>query len=164
MRIDSIVSLPPISHIGVVVRDLDRSMAIYSSTFGAGPWRVAELTYPDVVIKGEHKSYQVRLAFAEWDSMELELIQPVSGDSLYSDFLNERGEGMHHLGYLVNQEEKAEITTRLAKVGIRPLQESNSSMHSGSFAYFDADKTGGVIIELIHRPAGFQLSDLPGKS
>jgi len=57
------------------------------------------------------------------------------------------------LGYLVGKEEKEYIISKLAEHGIKPIQASNSVLHSGSFAYLDTDIIGGVMLELVHRPS-----------
>ena len=145
------VRLPALGHVGIIVKDIDKTMEYYSSTFGIGPWRVRDADYHGVMLRGQKTSYKARLAFAETGTVELQLTQPISGRSIYSEFLDEVGEGIHHLGYLVGKKEKEDIISKLAEQGIKPIMAANSVLHSGSWAYLEP-VTGGVMFELVHRP------------
>ena len=67
--------------VGVVVRDLEKSMAALTGVFGVGPFRVAELPLPErqdqQFYDGRPASFRARQAFADLGSVELELIQPL---------------------------------------------------------------------------------------
>ena len=92
--------------IGAVVEDIDRSIQALSDIFGIGPFRV--IMWPpedrdDIQREyyGEPAGFTARMAFAELGAIELELIQPISGRSIWSDFLKEHGEGIHHIRFNV---------------------------------------------------------------
>ena len=150
------VKLPALGHIGVVVKDMDKAMEYYSSTYGIGPWRVVEVDYPEVVVRDKKYPWKVKVAFADLGPVELELLQVISGRSIHSEFLDEGREGLHHLGFHVAKEEKERIIARLAEEGIGVIQGATSRVHGGSYAYLDTDKTGGIIIELVHIPSEWQ--------
>ncbi|MDO8568149.1 MAG: VOC family protein [Dehalococcoidales bacterium] len=146
---------PALGHIGVAVKDLDKTIKFYSSTFGIKPWRMAEADYKDVMVRGKKQSFKVRLAFASLGPVEIELIEIRGGKALYSEYLDAGREGLHHLGFHVSKEDKDRITASLAEQGIEVSQGANSRLHSGSYAYFDTEKIGGVIFELVNRPPGW---------
>ena len=58
------LQLPGVGQIGVVVEDLDRTMAFYESVFGLGPFDVREVGAPNVWDRGKEKPIKARLAFA----------------------------------------------------------------------------------------------------
>ncbi len=147
------VNLPPLGQIGVVVKDLDKAIAYYSSIFGMGPWRIVELDFPEVKVRDKTYPWKVRIAFTKLGPVEFELISNIGGRSVHSEFLEQGKEGLHHLGFFVNAEEKEHITAELAKNGIDIIQGGKSSWPGGSYAYLDTEKIGGIIFELICRPS-----------
>ena len=56
---------------------------------------------PDVITRGKPTPYTMRVTFAHMGPVRLELVQVVEGDCLYTEFLQEHGEGVHHLGFEV---------------------------------------------------------------
>ncbi len=145
------IKLPALCQIGVVVKDLDKTMEYYTSTFGIGPWRVIGVERKEVLVHEQKSSYKARIAFASLGPVEIELIQLISGRAIYSDFLEEGREGLHHLGFFVSGEEKESMLASLAGEGIRVTEGAKTVLHPGSYAYLNTDKIGGVIFELIHR-------------
>ena len=79
--------------------------------------------------------------------MGLELIQPLKGRSIYDEFLEEKGEGAHHVCYNVEDLDK-EIAD-MAKAGFKVIQ--TGGIAGVKWAYFDTDRDGGIIIELGQR-------------
>jgi methylmalonyl-CoA/ethylmalonyl-CoA epimerase len=97
------MTVPPeffeIGQIGIVVRDLQRTMEQYHELLGWGPWDVYEYTAPwlhQCEIRGEARDYTMIGAEAMIGNIVVELIEPTS-PSPYTEWLEERGEGLHHL-------------------------------------------------------------------
>jgi methylmalonyl-CoA/ethylmalonyl-CoA epimerase len=148
------LKLPPPAQIAIVVKDREKTRAFYSSTFGIGPWRLAELEYPDIMVRGRKSAYRVGLAMAQWGEADLCLVQPLSGHSLYSEFLEEGKEGFHHLAFDLTKEEKERALADLKEEGIEVLQGAVSSLGTGaSWAYLSTDKIGGAFFEIRYRPS-----------
>ena len=144
------LQLPGVGQIGVVVEDLDRTMAFYQSAFGLGPFDIREVGAPNVWDRGEEKPIKARLAFATLGEVELELIQILEGDSVHLEFLREHGEGLHHLGFFVKDfQAKLEQAEAL---GFKVLQ---TDPFRQAYAYLDTREPGGIIFELI-APLGDQ--------
>lgn len=137
------LKLPPVAHVGLVVRDVDRAMEFYSSAFGLGPWRVVEI--PGTSPEGQ--PWKLKLAFAPLGQVMLELIQVLEGRTLHRDFLEQRGEGLHHLGFEVDNFDR--WLEALEKRGIGVVMGRRSP--EVSFAYLDTEMAGGAIVELIQR-------------
>jgi methylmalonyl-CoA/ethylmalonyl-CoA epimerase len=148
------VKLPAPAQIAFVVKDREKTKEFYNSTFGIGPWRLAELEYPDIMVRGRKSAYRVGLAMVEWGEADLCLVQPLSGHSLYSEFLDEGKEGFHHLAFDLTKEGKEQALVDLKEEGIEVLQGAVSSLGTGaSWAYLSTDKIGGAIFEIRYRPS-----------
>ena len=83
-----------------------------------------------------------------------ELIEPVEGPTSYHGFLDEHGEGLHRLGYFVDDID-AEIKNMESK-GFALLQSGRGfgKDGTGAYAYFDTERAVGCIVEAIELPAG----------
>jgi methylmalonyl-CoA/ethylmalonyl-CoA epimerase len=80
-------------HIGVAVRDVDRSLSIYRDVMGA-----KVTTYKQLGTTKDYTFTQIVLG-----GQRIELIEPVEGtQSFLTKFLEKRGEGLHHLTFQVN--------------------------------------------------------------
>ena len=143
------VKLPPISQVGMVVKDIDKVIEFYSSTFGIGPWVVREGEYRELKVRDKIYSCKTKVAWANFGPIELELFQVREGRSLHSEFLDKGREGVHHLGFFVSKEEKERIIAELAKTGINVVQAAKRP--NVSYAFLDTEKIGGVFFELIER-------------
>jgi 4-hydroxyphenylpyruvate dioxygenase-like putative hemolysin len=82
-------------------------------------------------------------------SIMLCLIQP-EGECIHSEFLDNKGEGLHHLGFFVDDLDKE--VAKLAKQGLIPIQEA-STIKGSMCAHFEPEGVGGIILELVQRPA-----------
>jgi len=141
----------------IVVHDLQKSMERYQSILGIGPWEVLDFddsTVSDMTYHGKPAQQKFRVATTMVGPMQLELIQPVEGDTVYSDFLKEHGEGLHHLGVVIvdNLDEAMQTS---AKAGLACLQSGRivSGHFAGArYAYLDAVNSLGTIIELAEMP------------
>jgi methylmalonyl-CoA/ethylmalonyl-CoA epimerase len=149
-----ISGLKSIDQVAVVVRNLDTAMREYSEKVGIGPWDV--YTYGPhmmhaMTYRGERRPYVMKLALAYKGDVMYELIESVDGPNIYEEFLEEHGEGLHHLGYYVD-DIQAEITT-MEQLGFPMIQsgEGFGAEGDGAYAYFDTIASLGCIIEAIEK-------------
>ena len=139
--------LPSMSQIGIVVKDLNKTMEYYDKVLGLGPFVEPEITYSDTQYRGNPAKFFFRMGFCSLGAIEMELIEPVTAPTIYHDFLQEKGEGIHHIGFDVkDMDEKIKLSKEL---GIDILQTGRTP--AGGFAYLNTEKIGGVIFELIQR-------------
>ena len=87
-----------IFHLGIVVADLDKAVEIYTKELGYGPFELGDgAFFQDKVINGEiGPGLPMKTAIYREPRYEIELIQP-TGPSIYMDFLQEKGPGVHHV-------------------------------------------------------------------
>jgi len=144
--------LPDVSQIGVIVKDIEKTIRYYESALGIGPWVRLDIEYRDRTLRGKPADFKYKMAFASLGPVELELIQPVEGATVYDDLVAKKGEGLHHLGFDVGSMKN--IEERLAffkQQGIEVIQSGRTE--TAKFAYLDTEAVGGVVFELISRPA-----------
>ena len=152
----SALGLGRIGQLGIVVRDIKASMEHYWGILGIGPWKVYTNGPPplrNVTCYGRPASYRVRVALAQSESVVVELIQYLEGDSIHRDFLAAHGEGVEHVGvYVPNLDEPL---ARLQSQGLTVLQSADGlgSSGDGRYVYLDTRSTLGTILELIQAPS-----------
>jgi methylmalonyl-CoA/ethylmalonyl-CoA epimerase len=126
-----------VDHIGFVVRDLDEAVAFYSHIFDISEWE--QIAMPE---------RHMHAAVTRVGDMLLELIAPTSDEASFAKFLRERGPGMHHVGYRVD-----DITAALAQArqrGVQLIDEvARPGMHNTLVAFLHPKSTQGVLIELV---------------
>ena len=144
-----------IEHAAVLVRDLDRAIERYTNELGIGPWAVYTLG-PDLVrdmtVHGKEQGYVYTLALCSVGPVLYELMESVEGPNILEEFLDERGEGLHHLGYLVPDID-AEIS-KMEEKGYALLQGGRGFGKDGDGAYalFDTECAVGCILEALEMP------------
>ena len=134
------VSCPGINQIAIVVNDLEAVAESYWNILGIGPWTIfnweAPLVY-DRKYHGQPVLAKERIALAQAGKVQLELLQPLEGPSIYADWLAERGEGLHHLNFLVDDVD--EVAATLEAQGFPSLQSGRygPAGRQGAFNYID---------------------------
>lgn len=139
-----------VNQIGMVVRDLQETMEHYWNEFGMGPWKVYLFQSPlvwDMTIKEKPTQYKMILAMYQTENIVIELIQPLSGDTTYKEFLEQKGEGIHHLGFFIDRLDQE--VERFRNKGIATIQTGR--YQGGGYAYLDTQERFGTIFELIER-------------
>ncbi len=150
----------PLSHVGIVVEDMDKAVDYYSSVFGIGPFHVEVYDLNKFSHKGQSINAKVKAGIAYTGSAFVELVQVLEGETPHSQFLREKGEGLQHLAFSVDNIDEA--LEDLAKQGIEPLMRYSLTVEgkgeSGASggkpfevheAYLDSGKIGGTIIQLL---------------
>jgi catechol 2,3-dioxygenase-like lactoylglutathione lyase family enzyme len=134
-------------HIGVVVRDMNKTIERLAA-LGIGPFKPRILP-PDAQEKYRGKpfipSQRLTIQITQIGNLELELIQPLSGESPHQEFLDQKGEGIQHLGFFVDNLEQD--VKHLTAEGSSILLTSQFK-GGGGVAYLDLD-AAGLIVELV---------------
>ena len=140
-------NLPPVYQLGFVVKDIERTCKHYEFMFGTGPFsEVIDVDMDGAILRGKPVKTKIKVAFVQSGEIQIELIQPVEGANVYTEFLADKGEGIHHLAYQV--EDMDAMKAQFAAQGIEPVFSRDMGMME--FAYFDTSEIGGLMIELLH--------------
>jgi len=138
-----------LDHLAVVVKDMDKALAFYSKAFGLKFEDVQQHDLPpDVIYKGKPSPYTMKVTFAHMGPIRLELVQVVKGQCIYTDFLAKHGEGLHHLGFEVDDLKKEVANAKSQGLKMICHLEMVGIM---AFAHFDPKETSGVAIELVQK-------------
>ena len=90
------IKLGDVLQVGLVVRDLKKSMETYWTLLGIGPWKIYTYAPPmlcEATLRGTRTEYSMRIACAQAGPTQLELIEPLNGPSIYKEHLAAKGEG-----------------------------------------------------------------------
>ncbi len=137
-----------LAQVAIVVKDIEEAARRYADVFGM-PVPEIITTEPGMEVamtfKGEPSNAQTKLAFFRLGQVELELVQPLGGNSAWQDGLDRNGEGFHHLAFWVEGMQKS--VDFLKERGISMVQRGD--MGPGQYAYFDAEDRLGITLELL---------------
>ena len=125
-----------IEHIGIAVKDIEKSNALFSSLFNKEPYKQEEV-----------KSENVITSFFETGESKIELLQATHEDSAIAKFIEKKGEGIHHIAFDVT-DIHAELE-RLEKEGFKIIsKEPKKGADNTLVAFLHPKSTNGVLIEL----------------
>ena len=159
------VELKQAVQIGVVVPDLDQATRLLTSLFGIGPFRFIE--WPNrpeskYFFRGKEEQIKIRQAFAQVGPLELELIQPLEGErNAYRQFLEERGGGIHHV--LFEVDDMDQVVRNLSPQGVEVLQAGTGIRPGTRWALLDTQALVGFLLELRQRAPGCDGTSIPEK-
>ncbi|NMC47714.1 MAG: hypothetical protein GYA52_12885 [Chloroflexi bacterium] len=144
-----------VTQIAIIVPDVEKTAHRYTQLFGVGPWHF--YTYKKPLLKhmtyhGKPADYAMRIALSYFGSTRIELIQPVEGKSVYADFVHEHGYGVHHIGLVVANMDRALQDATVAGLTMTMDGAGFGLDGDGHFAYLDTERDLGVSIEFIERP------------
>jgi catechol 2,3-dioxygenase-like lactoylglutathione lyase family enzyme len=160
MRQNPGVAPPLFTHrphqIGILVRDIEAAVARHEALLGPQEWIRVENgphNLHGLHYRGSPADYSMLLALSGSDP-QLELLQPLAGPSILQEWLDRRGEGLHHLGI-----EVASVDATIAEMeeeGYPCLQHGYGfgADGSGAFAYFDTEAELGYLLEAIEPATG----------
>jgi methylmalonyl-CoA epimerase len=127
--------LEKIDHIGIAVRSIDQAKPFFEKVLGL------ECEGEEVV-----ESQKVKTAFFAVGEVHIELLEPTSDDSPIAKFLENKGEGIHHIAYKTDDIENQ--LTRAKEGGCRLIHETPITGAGGKqVAFLHPKSTYGVLME-----------------
>jgi methylmalonyl-CoA/ethylmalonyl-CoA epimerase len=130
-----------INHVAIVVPDIEGALGFWRDALGLVLDHVEDVP-----------SQKSQVAFIPVGESEVELVRPTSDDSGVSKFLAERGGGMHHLCFEVDDIDGM-LETLKAK-GVRLINESPMQLEGRKVVFVHPKAAGGVLVELYEISAG----------
>jgi methylmalonyl-CoA epimerase len=126
-----------IDHIGIAVKSLADAIKIYENAIG-----LQVSGYDQVDDQG------VRVAMLNIGDSRIELLEPIGPDSPIEKFMNNRGEGIHHIAVTVDDIDQA--LERLKASGVRLVDSApRRGAHNTRIAFVHPSSTHGVLLELV---------------
>ena len=125
-----------IEHIGIAVKDLEISNALFASLFGVGHYKIEE-----VISEG------VKTSFFKAGPNKIELLEATNTESPIAKFIEKKGEGIHHIAF-----EVSDIISEIARLKSEGFVILNETPKKGAdnklIAFVHPKSSNGVLIEL----------------
>jgi methylmalonyl-CoA/ethylmalonyl-CoA epimerase len=134
--------LTNLSHVGIAVKDAEATAKALSAIWSLGTPEVFDYEPADDELTAG-SPFKVRLVFVKFGPLTLELLQPLDDRSIWSRFIEEKGEGIHHVALGVSNYD--ELMHGLSDQGHELLV--GAVFNGCRWCYFDTSP-GGTVIEL----------------
>lgn len=140
-------------HVGLSVKNIDEAVKYYKSLGGKAddaPGHVldsANFKEFKTYGKTDAKPWKIKIKMVTLGPLMFELTEPVEGDNYNATWMTKNGEGANHVAYQVDDLEK-EVKELIDK-GVPAMYYAK-----GAYAYMDARKVGGLVIELFQKRTG----------
>ena len=136
------MELTHIEHIGIAVKDLEKSIEFYEDVLGLKCYRIEKV-----------KDQKVRTAFFKIGDTKIELLESTEPDGPVGKFIAKRGEGIHHIAFATDNLDKT--LTELKTKNIALIDEKPRSGAEGlNIAFLHPKAANGVLIEMCEKKEG----------
>lgn len=142
------ISAGPMTQVAWVTDDIEATEAVLGAQFGVSAWtRMGDVHFgPETCsYRGEPADFHALVSLAYSGDLQLELIQPVSGESIYSEHLRALGPGLHHTCFEVDD---IDVAVNEAEADGWVCVQRGSMSGLMEFAYLERDGAGTSTIEL----------------
>ena len=139
----------PITQVAWVVDDIAATEGLLGEQFGSSAWtRIPEVTFEagSTTYRGRSAELVAHVSLAYAGDLQLELIQPVSGESVHTEFLAANGPGLHHVCFATDDVDAA--CARAEAAGYVVAQRGTMMDGEIDFAYLDCSSAGAPYVEL----------------
>jgi hypothetical protein len=146
-----------LAQVSIVVDDLMAYVKRWNDDYGIGPWAILDFnpeTVQNMIVRGQRVDYSMKLALCDALDVQIELIEPTSDNSIYYEYLQKNGPGLHHVAF--DTQGFGQIRSDLAERGITEIFQGGLDAGGMEFAYMDLTNEIGTIVELFNPPPGFE--------
>lgn len=138
---DAIRHLGKVHHVALIVRSIEDALALWRDALGLEVETIMDIP-----------SDRVRIAFLGVGESKVELVQPTDDSTGVARFLENKGEGFHHICFEVAN--LAETLLRLEIDGLELIDTAPRKGAEGPVAFIHPRSCHGVLVELIEAPGG----------
>jgi methylmalonyl-CoA/ethylmalonyl-CoA epimerase len=124
---------------------------------GIGPFRVYMFSQESVTgqtYRGDPTEFSLRVCFATNNGLTFEIMEPISGRSIIREYLDQHGEGIHHIAFDCDGLPWDRRLKMFADRGFAATQ-SGRWLDQNSFAFFDTEAATTTCFETYHFPPDF---------
>ena len=138
-----------VTQVGLVVKNIEEARAAWAKLLDVAEppivetegWESSHMTF-----KGKSSEGRAKLAFFRLENISVELIQPIGGPSTWQGFLDEHGNGIHHIAFNVENLDETLDKYKSMEIGI----EQKGDYEGGCYTYIDSRGKLGGVIEILH--------------
>jgi catechol 2,3-dioxygenase-like lactoylglutathione lyase family enzyme len=141
------------AQIAWVTPDLDATETALTGLLGVRKWvRIPDVHFaPDTCsYHGKPADFVAGISLSYLGDMQLELISPVRGESVYTDFLRDSGPGLHHVCMETDSQERFAAMVAEATENGAPVVQQGIMPGGIEFAYVSAPQAGVPYLELAY--------------
>ena len=148
----NVIGTNTLTQVALVVNDIEKTKARIAKLFGVEEppaFGSGDFAVTQTQVHGKPSpDAACRMAFFSiGNGVQLELIEPNDTPSVWRDFLNEKGEGLHHIAFNVNGMEA--VIKSCQDFGMTLVQKGNYGDGGGCYSYFDGGEGMPFILELL---------------
>ena len=125
-----------LNHIGIAVKDIDETMKLFSSIFGAE--EIGRKTFEDL----GQTSALIRIG-----DLKIELMAPFGDKGVIPDFIRKRGEGLHHISIITDDIDTED--EHLAKNGVNVIGKTPKGVNDDRVMFTHPRQTSGIVFEIV---------------
>ena len=130
------MNISHIEHIGIAVKSIADSLPYYESVLGLKCYNIEEVA-----------DQKVKTAFFKLGQTKIELLEPTSEESTIAKFIENKGEGVHHIAFAVSN--VADALAEVEAKGVRLIDKAPRGGAEGmSIAFLHPKSTCSVLTEL----------------
>jgi hypothetical protein len=133
-------------HLGFVVHDVEKTAKRLETLLGITSWTIKKLEPNFATVHGKDVTHVIKLAMGNFGNLGIELLQPVTGKSVYTEHLQKKGESFHHIAIRIPESKLKDVMVQLKEEGGKVIQTGQVGTGSGYY-YIDL-KELGLILEL----------------
>jgi methylmalonyl-CoA/ethylmalonyl-CoA epimerase len=136
-----------IIQVGILVKDVKETARKLEKLIGIGPFQILEPEYRDLTFHGKPARFKIRIGLAKAGPIQVELMEPLLGETIYDEYAERKGYGLHHLA--IRSENMEQSVKDMKSRGFNVIQSGNRP--GVKWAYLDTEKETGVVFELVEK-------------
>jgi len=126
-----------LNHIGVAVKDIEKAKDFLKKNFES-----------ELIDEKVSEKQGIHFALVSWGELRLELMAPIEREGLIAEFINQRGEGIHHLSFQV--EDLQAIASFFQEKGFKTIKQP-SEIQGIQAIFLHPKSFFGILVELFQR-------------
>lgn len=145
---EPLINTKRVAQVAIIVRNIEKASQAWAEVLGVPvptPIVAGNNDKRPTHYLGKPTDAEAKLAFFEMDNLQLELIEPLGGNSTWQNYLDKRGEGMHYIAFWVKGIDGVEKRFELKGMPA----EQTGGWDGGGYSYIDATKSLGCVLELL---------------
>ncbi|MCC5930778.1 MAG: VOC family protein [Cyclobacteriaceae bacterium] len=145
---EPLINTKRVAQVAIIVRDIEAASRAWAEVLGVAvpaPIVATNNKSRPTHYQGAPTDAEAKLAFFEMDNLQLELIEPLGGNSTWQNYLDSHGEGIHHIAFWVKGIDG--VQKRFELKGMPA--EQTGGWDGGGYSYIDATRNLGCVLELL---------------
>lgn len=148
-----------LEQVAFVVKSLEAGQTFFNEKMGVPRFFVIEdfgRRATEKTFRGKPADHDFKIAIAYSGNTQIELIEHVAGETTYKEFIERRGEGLHHLGFFVEDRPSYDKVFSEFNTNFPVLQSGRFG--ETLYTYFDTEAAAGAVMEIVYLdPAAREL-------